>query len=341
VLSSSSDVGELVLIDAVEDRVGALARACPGARTFTSLSSALDTVDAVVIATPPTTHARLALEAIDAGKHVLVEKPMTIDTCEARTLIDAADAAGVTLMVGHTFEYNAAVWKLRELVTGGELGDLYYIDTARLNLGLYQNDVNVVYDLAPHDISIANYLLGRPPDAVEAWAARHADPRFEDVAYLRLFYDGSASANIHVSWLDPCKVRRVTAVGSRKMAVYNDLAGDDRIRVHDKGVVLEHLDGALTQPPMSYRYGDIISPYITFKEPLQLEAADFLHSAATGARPQTDAASGLAVVRTLQAAQLSLTERRVVLLDEVDGVCGHLHGSPPTDRRTPVGAETR
>lgn len=326
VLHAMSDVAQLCLIDWNADRVGALARSFPGVRTFTSLHDALPSLDAVVVATPPTTHVPLALEAIEAGKHVLVEKPMATDTCGALTLIDAAEAAGVTLMVGHTFEYNAAVWKLRELIACDELGELYYIDTARLNLGLYQNDVNVIFDLAPHDISIANYLLGRSPDAVEAWAARHADPRFEDVAYLRLFYDHTGiSANIHVSWLDPCKVRRVTAVGSKKMAVYNDLAGEERIRVYDKGVSIANLDGTLTQPPMSYRYGDIIAPFISFEEPLQVQDQHFALSAITGVRPQTDGRNGLAVVQALHAAQVSLTERRIVFFDELDHICDHDH----------------
>ena len=176
-------------------------------------------------------------------------------------------------MVGHTFEYNPAVWKLRELVQSRELGDVYYLDSARLNLGLYQNDVNVILDLAPHDVSIINHVLGRKPVAVQAWASRHAHQHFEDVAYLRLFYDDNfdghgLSANIHVSWLDPCKVRRVTAVGSTKMAVYDDLAADERIRVLDKGVCPPPVGDDLTQPPMSYRYGDILVPFVAPDEPL-------------------------------------------------------------------------
>jgi predicted dehydrogenase len=144
------------------------------------------------------------------------------------------------------------VWKLRELVRSQEFGELYYLDSARLNLGLYQSDVNVIFDLAPHDVSIINHVLGTPPVAVQVWASRHAHPRYEDVAYMRLFYgDGGPSANIHVSWLDPGKVRRVTAVGSKKMAVYDDLATEERIRVHDKGVDPPADPDDLTQPPMS------------------------------------------------------------------------------------------
>ena len=243
VLHAADHVDEVVLVDSRVDRVQNLTRSYRATRCFPSLGSALPHVDAVVVATPPSTHVPLALAAIRAGKHVLVEKPLAPTSAGARTLISAAAAAGVVLMVGHTFEYNPAVRKLAELVRSGELGELYYIDSARLNLGLYQNDVNVILDLAPHDVSIINYVLGRKPVAVQAWASRHAHQRLEDVAYLRLLYDDclddrGPSANIHVSWLDPCKVRRVTAVGSKKMAVYDDLAADERIRILDKGVCL-------------------------------------------------------------------------------------------------------
>ncbi len=198
-------------------------------------------MDAIVVATPPTSHVPIALRAIAAGKHVLVEKPLAPTAAEARQLISAAADAGVLLMTGHTFEYNPAVWKLRELVQSGVLGDVYYIDSARLNLGLYQTDVNVILDLAPHDVSIINYVLGEQPVAVQAWASRHAHPRFEDVAYLRLIYaDERLSAHIHVSWLDPCKVRRVTAVGS---------AEDGRLRrPSGRRADPNHGQGRLTRP---------------------------------------------------------------------------------------------
>jgi predicted dehydrogenase len=224
-------------------------------------------------------------------------------------------------MVGHTFEYNAAVWTLRDLIARGELGDLYYIDSARLNLGLYQPDVNVIYDLAPHDISIINYVLGRTPVAVEAWGCSHAHSRFEDVAYLRLYYDDMRmSANIHVSWLDPCKVRRMTAVGSKKMAVYNDLAAEEKIRIHDKGVVSPEDAGAsMAEMPMSYRYGDITSPFVRFDEPLMVEDRHFAECIATGRPPRTDGVSGLAVVQVLECANRALREGRRVYLGEVAG----------------------
>ena len=318
VLHSTEGVDQVVLVDAHEARLHHLARNYPSALCFTSLRAALPHVDAVIVATPPTSHVAIALHAIDAGKHVLVEKPLAPTSAGALQLIAAAARAGVILMTGHTFEYNPAVWKLRELVRSGTLGDVYYLDSARLNLGLYQNDVNVILDLAPHDVSIINHVLGEPPVAVQAWASRHAHPRFEDVAYLRLLYaDERLSANIHVSWLDPCKVRRVTAVGSAKMAVYDDLATEERIRVLDKGVSRSVNGDDLTQPPMSYRYGDITSPYVASDEPLSLQDAHFAECVMTGTTPNTDGANGLAVVEVLEAAQLSLQLDRPVRLDEL------------------------
>ena len=323
VLDSTEGVAQVVLVDSRADRLQKLARGYKSAIGYTDLPSALNQVDAVVVATPPSTHVAVALQAIEAGKHVLVEKPLAPTTQGALQLINAASAAGVVLMVGHTFEYNPAVRKLRDLVREGELGELYYLDSARLNLGLYQDDVNVILDLAPHDISIFNFVLGRKPVAVQAWAARHAHHRFEDVAYLRLFYDDlfadqGLSANIHVSWLDPCKVRRVTAVGSKKMAIYDDVATEERIRILDKGVLLTPNSGNVSQPPTSYRYGDIMVPFIPPDEPLAVQDGHFVDCAMTRATPLTDGENGLAVVEALEAAQLSRRLGRPVLLDEVD-----------------------
>jgi predicted dehydrogenase len=330
VLHSTADVAEVALVDGRQDRLENVARSYKMAPRYADLRSALPHVDAVVVATPPSTHVGIALEAIEAGKHVLIEKPLATTSSDARRLVGAAADAGVTLMVGHTFEYNPAVRKLRELVSNQELGELYYLDSARLNLGLYQSDVNVIFDLAPHDISIINNVLGRKPVAVQAWAGRHAHHRFEDVAYLRLFYDDffddrGLSANIHVSWLDPCKVRRVTAVGSKKMAVYDDLAAEERIRIFDKGVSVPQDNHNLTQPPMSYRYGDIVVPFIASDEPLALQDRHFIECIAKGAQPLTDGENGLAVVETLEAAELSRRWGRPVLLEEVASESLRIH----------------
>jgi predicted dehydrogenase len=316
VLEGFAEVDELSLVDPRESVREDLARTFPRLVTFPALADALPHVDALVIATPPATHADLALRALDAGKAVLVEKPLATDAPSARRLVELAERSGLVLMSGHTFEFNAAVWWLRDAVRRSELGDVYYVDTARLNLGLYQPDVNVVWDLAPHDISIVNYVLDSTPDIVEAWGRSHAHAYLEDVAYLRLEYkELEVSARVHVSWLDPCKVRRVTLVGSRKMAVYNDLAEDERIRVYDKGLDArpgERVNGH----PVSYRHNGIVSPSLPFREPLWLEDRHFVECVRDGLRPSADGRSGLAVVEVLAAAQQSLRDGCAVELDK-------------------------
>jgi predicted dehydrogenase len=319
VLHALEAVEDVVAVDPRPERLKELQRGFPRLQTFERVDEALEHVDAFVIATPPETHAPLALAAMQAGKSVLVEKPLATSTLDARMLAQVAERMGVVLGVGHTFEYNAAVWKLRDLLETGELGRIHYIDSARLNLGLYQSDVNVIWDLAPHDVSICNYILRSTPTRVEAWGSRHSHSFLEDVAYIRLTYDEpSVTAFIHVSWLDPRKVRRTTVVGSSKMAVYNDLAADERVRVYDKGVVLASDLPALAQMPMSYRVGDIQSPFLTFEEPLLVQDREFAACVATGQRPPTDVDNGIAVVQALEAAEISLRVRRPVHISETE-----------------------
>jgi predicted dehydrogenase len=317
VMASVPGVGRVVAIDARLPLLSGMTHLLADGGGYTSLAEALPQVDAVVVATPPASHVGLGLEAIRAGKHVLIEKPLATTAAGAQQLIEAAKDAGVTLMVGHTFEYNGAVWMLRELVQTQELGDLYYLDSSRLNLGLYQSDVNVIFDLAPHDISIANHVLGSVPTSVRAWGSRHVDPVFEDVAFLRLGYDDlGVQAHIHVSWLDPRKVRLVTAVGSKKMAVYDDTNVEERIRVHDKAA-LRAAAGDGSPGRVGYHRGAVTSPVVAFDEPLAVQARHFIECVSTGAQPRTDGANGLAVVQVIEAAQLSLAEDRKVLLEEV------------------------
>ena len=288
-----------------------------GITAYADLEEALPHVDAVVIATPPASHAPLALKAIAAGKHLLIEKPMATTTAAARMLIDAAAAAGVVLMPGHTFEHNAAVHKLRDLVRGGNLGRLFYLDCARLNLGLYQSDVNVIFDLAPHDISISNFVLGARPTTVTVWGSRHVHPEHEDVAYLRLDYgDLGVRSNIHVSWLDPRKVRRITAVGARKMAEYDDMADQERIRIYDKSAIAPD-ENAAPLSGVAYHLGDVVAPFVPFAEPLAVQDQHFIDCIINNSAPTVDGSSGLAVVQVLECAQLSLREQRPVALAEI------------------------
>ena len=195
-----------------------------------------ESIDAVVIATPVSTHYLLAAEALEAGKHVFCEKPLTQSVEEGVKLVDLADEKGRTLMVGHTFVYTAAVNKVRDLINSGELGDIYYMSTARVNLGLFQEDINVVWDLAPHDVSIMNYVLGTRPVAVSAVGHSYIQPGIQDVSFVTMRYPGSILTNLHVSWLNPNKIRSTTVVGSKKMMVYDDISSLEKIRIYDKGV---------------------------------------------------------------------------------------------------------
>jgi predicted dehydrogenase len=244
-----------------------------------------------------------------AGLHTMVEKPLATSVESAEALVETADAAGLTLMVAHIFEYNAAVWKLKEIVSSGELGRILYIDTARLSLGRYQDDCNVIWDLAPHDISIVSYLLGELPETASVWAQRNIGGVHADVAYLRLDFPRiSASAFVQVSWLNPNKVRRVTVVGERKMAVYNDLSDNERVRIYDVGVAPAEIgeEPAQYAMPVTYRTGDIISPYVHLVEPLLVQDAHFIDCVRTGRRPHTPGERGLDIVRVLAATDEAL-----------------------------------
>ena len=301
VLRGLPDV-DVVVIEQHIDRLNAAGKDFPGTTLMTDLDSALAEVDAVIVATAASSHVKLATICLEAGVHVLVEKPLATSSDDAEELLRLAEDKGLVLMVGHTFEYNPSVRMFHEMIGEGALGQIRYIDTARLNLGLYQPDVNVIWDLAPHDISICNYLLGSTPNHVSAWARGNVMPGVEDVAHLQLEYENPAlNAYVHVSWLDPKKVRRVTVVGSEKMAVYNDTDPNEPIRVYDMGVDVEDVD-VTPQRPLLYRYGDIWSPRVVGAEPLAAEDQHFIDCVLSGERPTSDGLSGLAVVKTIEAA---------------------------------------
>jgi predicted dehydrogenase len=265
-------------------------------------------LDAVVIATPPPTHYALAKECLQHGLHVLVEKPITLNSQDAKELIEIAKTNHLVLMVGHTFEYNAAVQTLKDLINSGELGQIYYVDAARLNLGLFQRDLNVLWDLAPHDISILLYILGKTPLSVSAHGMPFVNEGIQDVVYMNLIFPDNILAHIHVSWLDPCKVRRVTVVGSKKMVVYNDIESLEKIRIYDKGVEKPPYTNSFGDFQFSYRYGDVTIPNIRFSEPLQKECRHFVECIVNHTEPQSGGLDGLQVVKVIEAAQHSLSE---------------------------------
>jgi predicted dehydrogenase len=307
VLSCTPNVDQVTVIDHDRCALESISAAFPAVQTSTDLEMSLPHIDALVVATPPRTHAEVALKALRNGKHVLVEKPLATSLAEAHLLVEEARATGRTLMVGHTFEFNPAVRELKQRITTDELGRVYYIHSSRRNLGLYRPDVNVVWDLAPHDISIMNCLLGSVPSAVTAWGSTIMYAGLEDLAYIRLQYqDLGVTGYIHVSWLDPNKVREVIVVGSKKMAIYNDLC-EERLRIFDRGVERSQQGAMQFERPLSYRYGDIVSPYIRFEEPLALEIRHFIECIIHGTVPQADGQSGLEIVATLEAIDEALT----------------------------------
>jgi len=263
-------------------------------------------VDAVVIATPARTHFRLAQAALQADKHVLVEKPFTATSSEGLELVQLADEREMTLMVGHTFVYNPAVLFLKELLERRHLGDLYYVHTARLNFGLLQPDVDVVWDLAPHDLSIILHLLGQEPIAVGARGSAHINPSLKEVAHMDLQFPEGVAAHVHMSWLDPCKVRRLTLVGSERMAIYDDMSPGEMVRIYNKSVKLTTSNGSPVHHPVEYAFGDISIPYIADQEPLRNEGEHFLHCIRSGDRPRSDGRAGLQVVRILETVEKSL-----------------------------------
>jgi predicted dehydrogenase len=265
-------------------------------------------LDAVAIATPVGTHAPMALAALRAGKHVLVEKPLAGSVRDAEMMVRAAKEAERVLMVDHTFVYSGPVKKIKEIVDSGDLGEIYFVDSVRINLGLFQHDVNVVWDLAPHDLSIMDYLIGRLPKSLSAFGTCHADSDsgIEDVAYLNLDFGDGLLASFHVNWLSPVKIRHFLIGGSRQGLVYNDLAPDEKIKVYDRGITISQDAEARRGALIGYRTGDVWSPRIEPQEPLQVMVRHFVECICDSKTPLSDGEAGLRVVRILEAAQRSI-----------------------------------
>jgi predicted dehydrogenase len=294
----------------------AMAAAYPETRVTESYREVLEdeSVDAIVLATPVPTHASMAIEALEAGKHVFVEKPLALSAADAREVVAAADAGGRILMVGHLLEYHPAVNYIKGMIDSGELGEVFYVYSQRLNLGKVRSDENALWSLAPHDISVALFLMGEAPEAVEASGQAFLQPNVEDVTFITLRFASGRVAHIHVSWLDPHKERRLTVVGSRRMVVFDDMQPQEKIRVYDKGVERSGKQAAEYQSYaelLQLREGDIVIPRLPVGEPLAIECAEFLRAIETGIPPRSDGLDGLRVVETLELAQAALSRNKV------------------------------
>ena len=267
------------------------------------------TIDAVVVATPVSSHFELALAALNAGKHVLVEKPIASNSEQARRLIDEANKRQLVLMVDHTFVYTDAVRKMRELISSGALGEIYYYDAVRVNLGLFQHDVNVIWDLAIHDLSIMDYVLPDKPVAISATGISHVPGQPENVAYITMFFANTQIAHVHVNWLTPVKVRHTLIGGSEKMILYDDLEPSDKLKVYDKGITVTPGPEAVYKMLVSYRSGDMWAPRLDNTEALQTEALHFIDCIENNRQPETDGLAGLRMVKMIEAAEKSLRDR--------------------------------
>lgn len=297
-----------VVCDASEERLAHIRRVYPGLETTQDFDRIVerDDVDAIAIATPVNTHFPLAKKSLEAGKHTMIEKPMTSSLAESKELVDLADSRNLILMVGHTFVYTSVVRRIREIIDAGDLGEIMYVASRRLNLGLFQKDINVAWDLAPHDISIILYLLQKHPISVHCQGKAHIHPNIEDITNMTLDFANGAFATIQSSWLDPNKVREMTFVGTKRMLLYNDLEPLEKIKIYDKRVEAPPHYDTFAEFQYSYHYGDIYSPYVKQIEPLKTECSHFLDCIETGATPETSGVDGLEVVRILEASSQSL-----------------------------------
>jgi len=264
-------------------------------------------VDAVAIVTPVWTHYELAKKALTNGKHVFVEKPFTSDAAQADELIELAERKGLQIMVDHTFLFTGAVRKIRQLIDDGTLGGLYYYDSTRVNLGLFQHDINVLWDLAPHDLSIMDYLIDGKAEAISATGQNHLNGH-EDVAFMTVYFPNKVIAHINVNWLSPVKVRTTLIGGEKKMLVWNDLEADEKIKVYDKGVKVNHPEGVY-ELLVSYRSGDMWAPQVEQVEALKAEVDHFVDCICSGKKPMNDGQAGRRVVKMLQAASQSVSRR--------------------------------
>jgi predicted dehydrogenase len=296
----------VVCCDLREQRLDRIRRQFPLVEVATNCVALYDRpdIDAVALATPVSTHFQMGMRALEAGKHVLLEKPLTLCTAEAERMVEFAEREGLSLMVDHTFVYTGAVRKIKEFMTQGDLGDPMYFDSVRVNLGLFQRDTNVIWDLAAHDVSIMNYLLDVEPLTVSAVGSRHVNG-MEDIAYIAVLFPNNLIAHFHVNWISPVKVRKILLGGTKKMVVYDDMEASDKVKVYNKGVEVNGNE-SLYKVLVQYRMGDMFAPSIDQTEALSLMVKEFVDSVKMRRRPLTDGTAGANVVRILEAAEKSL-----------------------------------
>jgi predicted dehydrogenase len=294
------------ICDSDADRLRPVAARYPAARATTEVSDIFEdpSIDAVYLATPVSTHYELVRQALNSQKHVLVEKPLATTVDQAEDLARLAAARGLTLMVGHTFVFSPPVRKVKELLDAGLIGPIYYVETTRVNLGLFQKDVSVLWDLGPHDVSILIYWLGEVPVQVSARGRSYVGEALEDVAFLTLEFPSGILAQMQISWLAPSKLRRTSVVGRQRMIVYDDVEPVEKVKMYDRGV--DRQPASFGEFQLTYRSGDILSPRLDTTEPLYIECAHFLECIQTGREPDTSPRTGVEVVRVIQAAERSL-----------------------------------
>jgi len=297
------------ICDIVQQRIDSIQRRHPLIRGTRSYQDILqdDTIEAVAIATPVNTHYEIARAALEAGKHVFVEKPLTARVKEAENLVNIALRKNLVLFVDHIYMYTNAVRRIKDCLTGGELGEIYYFDSVRINLGLFQRDINVVWDLAPHDLSMMDYFLEEKPVSIVATGSSHTESGFEDIAYITVRFKGSLIAHFHVNWMSPVKLRRIVIGGSKKMIVFDDLDPAEKIKIYDKGFrVARPRKKAFYQSLIQYRLGDMHAPSIDNTEALKIAVDHFADCIQNRKQPVTDGIAGLRIVRMLEATDRSL-----------------------------------
>ena len=304
---AQEEVENVIACDRDEKRLAKMLKTFHGIEVSTDYEEVIKRADVeiVAIATPVSLHYEIAKKSLLAGKHCWIEKPMTVNSAEAEELIELAEKHDLKIFVDHTFIYTGAVRKMKEIITSGRLGELYYFDSVRVNLGLFQHDVNVIWDLAPHDLSIMDYLLEQRPLAVSAIGSCHVGNDLEDIAYLTLQFENNLIANFHVNWLAPVKIRKTLIGGTKSMIVYDDTEASEKLKIYDKGIEVTTREGVY-DTLVQYRTGDMLSPKLEQTEALSLAAQHFIDCVKHDKKPLTDGVSGLNVVRILEASEVSI-----------------------------------